>query len=221
MLLTGVALVTASCSGPPPPPPGPQIDPEQTALAVEHGTRPQHPIRVIFDWSVREPGFRSSGRGVARLEPPYRARLDLFTGNGETVLRAAMVDDELRLPPGSSSELVPPPALFWSALGVFRPGSGSALLDGQGSADGSVRLRYGFADGVELRYLLHDRDVSSVDLLRDGEIVDQLSLSRSLGEAFPDEATYRNLAEFRELKLTLDTVETVEAYPPYIWSPTG
>ncbi|MYH49667.1 MAG: hypothetical protein F4151_09125, partial [Gammaproteobacteria bacterium] len=124
-LLSGAAL-TASCwlpRAPEPPPAGPPaLDYHRHALLVEARTQLTTPVRLIFDWNVREPGLRSGGRGVARLEPPYRARLDLFTGRGETVLRAALVGDDLRIPEGASDELVPPPALFWSSLGIFRPG---------------------------------------------------------------------------------------------------
>ncbi len=208
-----------ACSAPPPPPPpAPTIDAEQEALAAEHFTQLDRPMRVIFGWSVREPGLRTSGRGVARLEPPYRARLDLFTGNGETVLRAALVGDDIRIPPGSPDELVPPPALLWSALGVFRPGDASVLLGGQGG-EGRVRLRYGFSGGVELRYVIAGRRVESVDLLRNGQVADQLVARHAPDGRFPSETTYRDLAEFRELKFTLETVEDVEAYPPDIWSP--
>ena len=38
---------------------------------------------------------------------------------------------------------------------------------------------------------------------------------------YPEGATYRNLGAFRELKLTRESVETVESYPPDIWFPIG
>lgn len=222
--LASVTLI-ASCwlpkSDPPPPSSRlPALDIDRRALLIEARTQLNVPIRLIFDWSVREPGLRSSGRGVARLEPPYRARLDLFTGRGETVLRAALVGDELRLPEGASSELVPPPALFWSSLGIFRPGGDYHLMEGWQADDGTLRLSYESSTRSNLLYALDDNgDMAALALMRDGETVDQLSLSLPLRDGFPTEATYRNLSDFRELTFTLDTVEIVGPYPSDIWSP--
>ena len=221
------AVLAASCwiprSSPPSPPPSsalPAVDVYRRALLVEARTRLKTPVRLIFDWSVREPGLRSSGRGVARLEPPYRARLDLFTERGETVLRAALVGDELRLPDGASDELIPPPALFWSSLGVFRPGGDYRPAEGWEADDGTLRLSYESDTLPNLLYALDGNgDVAALALLRDGDAVDELSLSAPLRDGFPTEATYRNLIDFRELTLTLDTVEIVESYPSDIWSP--
>ena len=198
----------------------PPMDVYRRALLIEARTQLKRPVRLVFDWSVREPGLRSSGRGVARIEPPYRARLDLFTGRGETVLRAALVGDDLRVPEGASSELIPPPALFWSSLGIFRPGGEYRPEEGWEADDGTLRLSY-VADGQpDLLYELdHNGEVAALALLRDGEAVDQLSLTLPSREGFPAEATYRNLIDFRELTFTLDTVEMVESYPSYIWFP--
>ncbi len=222
-VLAGAAL-TVSCGPPRPPEPppsgSPAMDYHRRALLVEAQTRLETPVRLIFDWNVREPGLRSGGRGVARLEPPYRARLDLFTGQGETVLRAALVGDDLRLPEGASDELVPPPALFWSSLGIFRPGGDYRLARGWQEDDGTLRLTYDSSSRPDLLYELDDNgDVAALALLRDGETVDQLSLALPLRDGFPAEATYRNLIDFRELTFTLETVETVESYPSDIWFP--
>ena len=223
-LLAGATL-TAACwlqQAPALPPSSamPAVDYYRRALLMEARTQLKSPVRLIFDWSVREPGLRSSGRGVARLEPPYRARLDLFTGRGETVLRAALVGDELRLPEGASSELIPPPALFWSSLGIFRPGSDFHLMQGWEADDGTLRLSFSSDTRRSLVYALDDNeDVAALDLRRDGETVDQLSLSLPLRDGFPTETTYRNLIDFRELTFTLDTVEAVESYPSDIWFP--
>lgn len=223
LVLAGAAL-SASCwvqqAPAPPPSASPAIDYHRRAMLVEARTKLSTPVRLIFDWNVREPGLRSGGRGVARLEPPYRARLDLFTGRGETVLRAALVGDDLRLPEGASDELVPPPALFWSSLGIFRPGGDYRLAQGWEADDGTLRLTYDSSSRPDLLYQLDGNgDVAALALLREGETVDQLSLALPLRDGFPAEATYRNLIDFRELTFTLDTVETVEPYPSDIWLP--
>lgn len=153
------------------------------------------------------------------MEPPDRARLDLFSGNGETVLRAAMVGDELRLPPGASATMVPPPALFWSALGVFRPGQGSFLKGGGRDGQDGVRLEYLLSGERELRYHLKQRSVEQVELLRGGQTFEQLTLSLARDERFPLETVYRHLGDYRELTFKLQTVDDVDAFPPDIWDP--
>lgn len=219
LLLVGLASVSCAPQGPPPPPPGPPLDPGQEALHLERSTRLDGPVRVVFAWSLDEPGLRVRGRGVARMEPPDRARLDLFSSGGETILRAAMVGDELRLPPGAQSSLVPPPALFWSALGIFRPGTGSFLAGGSREGNDRVRLEYALSGERELRYRLRNRAVEGVDLLRGGQLFEQLSLVPSPEARFPRETVYRHLGEFRELKFTLETVDEVDAFPSDIWEP--
>jgi len=185
---------------------------------VERATRIDVPVRVVFEWSLDEPDLRVRGRGVARMEPPYRARLDLFGRNGETVLRAALVDDDLRLPPGADTRLVPPPALLWSALGVFRPGGASLLGSGERTGEDRVQLHFRLPGEDSVRYDLLRRMVTEVELLRGGRAVERVALTHG-DQRFPREAVYRNLGEFRELRITLDTVEEVDAYPPDIWTP--
>ena len=73
-VLASVTLI-AGCwlpkSGPPPSSSRlPALDADRRARLIQARTQLKGPIRLIFDWSVREPGLRSGGRGVARLEPP-------------------------------------------------------------------------------------------------------------------------------------------------------
>jgi hypothetical protein len=189
------------------------------AERLESGTQLQEPIRVLFEWSLNESGVRVKGRGVARIEPPYKARLDLFMNNGETIVRAALVDGDLRLPPGTPEGILPPPDLMWGVLGVFRPETGTELLGADDLEDGSVRLRYGYRDGRVLTFQVAGGRVRSMELLDGGHVVQRVELELEAGSRYPEEATYRNLADFRELKLTRDSLERVGPYPPDIWDP--
>ena len=211
------ALVVAACGSPPPPPP-PPIDAGQVALQAERSTRLQTPARVIFEWTAAEQGARFRGRGVARLEPPYRARLDLFLPGGETVARAALVDGELIIPPGVPDGLIPPPRMLWGTVGVLRPGRGAALLGGR-AVDGGILLRYGYASGEELRYHLRNGAIERVELLRDDAVVETVELTLAEDGPYPREAVYRNLPDFRELRITRESWEAVESFPPDIWNP--
>jgi hypothetical protein len=197
----------------------PAVDPQQLALALEDRTSLTEPIRVIFGWQLNEAGVRVGGRGVARIEPPFKARLDLFLGNGATVIRAALVDGDLRLPPGAPDNILPPPDLMWGVLGVFRPRFGTELLGAERLEGGLLRLRYRYADSRELHYRVNGGDVTSLELLDGGHVVERVELATGDETRYPAEATYRNLAAFRELKLIREDLERVESYPPDIWDP--
>lgn len=199
----------------------PAPDAEQLALALEDRTSLKEPIRVVFQWQLNEAGIRVKGRGVARIEPPYRARLDLFLGNGQTIVRAALVDGELRLPPGAPEDILPPPDLMWGVLGVFRPEFGIELLGADHLQDGALLLKYRYADGDRLDFHVADGRVKLMELLRGGHVVERVELGVEDASRYPAEATYRNLTAFRELKLTRESVERVEPYPPDIWDPAS
>lgn len=198
---------------------GPVDDPAAEAAALERRTRLVDPTQVIFEWHANEGGVRAEGRGVARVEPPYRARLDLFLRNGETALRAALVDGGFRLPPGADDDILPPPDLMWGALGVLRAHEGARLLGGDRLEGGGVRLRYGYRDGSELHYEVTAGELTRVDLLEGGRIVQTVALTPDPAGPHPLGATYRDLTGFRELRLTRERLETTEPFPDAIWTP--
>jgi hypothetical protein len=169
---------------------------------------------VIFDWRVLDGDARFAGQGVARIEGPYRARLDLFGPRGEGYLSAALVYEELRLP-GPPDAVVPPPAMIWAALGVVRPPE-AAVLQGTRQRGTTVELVYGTAEG-RVRYTLEAGRLRAAEWRRAGGrmVVDLAGDAHGL----PGEATYRDWASNTELHLELETVEEVEPYPPEIWTP--
>lgn len=221
LLAAAAALALAGCQPRQVVHVAPAVDPEQLALALEDRTSLTEPVRIVFQWQLNEAGMRVRGRGVARIEPPYRARLDLFLGNGETVIRAALVDGDLRLPPGAPEGILPPADLMWGVLGVFRPLLGTELLGGDRLEGDALQLRYRYADARELHFRVEEGRVRSLEMLQGGHAVERVELGLEEGSRYPAEATYRNLAAFRELKLTRETVERVESYPPDIWDPTS
>jgi len=197
----------------------PVVDIEQRALVTEIATELEGPVRVVFDWTAREVGGgRLSGAGVTRAEPPYRARLDLFLDNNESVAQAALVGGDLRLPAGAQRELLPPPHLLWGTLGVFRPGVDQTLLGGD-VADGTLRIRYRLADASEIHYEVRAGRVLGVERLLGGSVVQRVELEYGDEERIPARAVYRDLAEGRELTITRSTLVPVEPFPPDIWGP--
>jgi hypothetical protein len=212
------SLAFASCARHGPAVVGPPLDPGPVADHLEQATTIREPIRVVFTWHLNEAGMRVSGRGVARVEPPYRARLDLFLGNGETIVRAALVDGDLRLPPGAPENILPPADLMWGVLGVFRRHEG-ITLNGAGRMEGDdVQLRYGYDDGSELHYRLSEGRIARMELLEEGHVVKRVELDLEGGERYPLEATYRDMRAFRELRMERESLQAVEPFPSDIWS---
>ncbi len=215
-------LLAAACAAPQPVPATPEparTDLRAEALLIEYTTRVARPSRIVFRWRAQEPDFRRNGTGVARVEPPYRARLDLFLDNGETAAVAALVEDELRIPATLPTELVPPAPLMWAVFGVFRPGAGAEMVQGR-ITRGTMELNYDLPTDEQVRFHLRDRAVVNAERLERGSVVEIVFLSDREGDTiFPAEATYRNLPGFRELRLTLESVEHVDPFPPDIWYP--
>ena len=172
---------------------------------------------VIFHWRIREPDLRLEGTGAARLQHPDLARLDLYLENGEAVLAAGLVKDELWAREERALEFVPSPALLWAFLGTLRPGEDTTPLGGESFDNDVFRLRYSLPDGDELWYLFRSGRMTEVELRHDGNAVHRVVLNRESGEELPAEATYRNLGSFSELKVTVETVERVDSHPSDIW----
>jgi hypothetical protein len=222
MALVTMALVSAALSGcaSRAAPVRPAEDPAPIVRGVESEIPLDRPYRIVFRWSFQEPGARMSGQGVARVEPPFRARLDLFASNGERVATAALLDHELRIPSGMDGVPLPPPAMLWGALGIFRPGPGLFGLTAERTSADRAELRYRVGDGGDLRFRLRGNRVEFIERNTPDGGREELRLTLSAGaERFPSDALFRDLRAVRELRITLETVEAVESYPLDVWDP--
>lgn len=209
-----ITWIATACGAGPAPSGPPDSTLEQRAVAA---TRPDRPVQVVFSWSAVEREGRYSGRGVARIEPPYRARLDLFGPRGDTYLSAALVEHDLRLPPGAPPATLPPPALMWGVLGVVAPPPGAELVATERTESGLL-LEYR-EDRGRLRYELAGDALRAVRW--DGPGAARLTVEIEAGDAagLPVRAEYRDWAAFVELNLTREEVEHVEQFPDEIWQP--
>jgi len=212
------ALTVQACGGQPGGTPVPMIDAERAAARAVVTSQITAPARIDFEWSLSERNLRLAGKGVARLEPD-RARFDMFLRNGTNVITIALVDEDVRVPPGQMFEVLPAAPLLWAALGVFRPDDSMILLGGEALGDDVVRLRYELDTGAELRYRIDGGRVQRVEMREDGHVVHRVTLVLEDGSDHPTEATYRHMAAFRELKVRIDSVKTVDTYPSEIWDP--
>jgi len=180
---------------------------------------PETPVQITFDFRLREADLRFEGKGVARIEPPYRVRIDLFSNRGEELFRAALVGSDLRIPPGVPRELAPPPALLWAALGVFRPDSELRLVGGAGAGNGTVTLEYGGDAEEDLRFRLADGLLTRAEIRENGHLIEEVDLDLDESSENVVETVYRNRALFLELTFSLKRVEIVESFPSDIWDP--
>jgi hypothetical protein len=180
---------------------------------------PTGPVQITFDFRLREADLRFSGQGVARVEPPYRVRIDLFSNGGESLFRAALVESDLRVPPGVPIELAPPPALLWAALGVFRPDADLTLLGGRPESANVVSARYSGTGGEDLRFRFDGESLTRAEIHRDGHLIEEVDLELDPASDEVTETVYRNRALFVELTFSLKSLEHVDSFPPDIWFP--
>lgn len=215
LALGAVAGIAACSAGAAPPDMSGPVDPSFETAALQ-STRLGETAQVVFDWTLQDRDARFSGQGVTRVEPPSRARLDLFGPRGEGYLSAALVDMDLRLPPGAEDVPLPPAALFWSALGVFHPPEGAELV---GTRRDGAATTLAYARGDEhWTFRLENEALNSAEWIdkRGGRRTVQLTAAS--GSRYPQVAVYRDWPAFRELKMTVDRTEPVDHFPSDIWT---
>jgi hypothetical protein len=123
---------------------------------------------------------------------------------------------EIRLPPGTPNVPLPPAAMMWAVLGVVSP-PGEAVLTGTRVAQDRTELYYD-VDGSRLRYTLDAGRLRSATWQGGGRQMG-LELSGAAEHGLPRTALYRDAAGGTEMRLTLDSVDHVESFPPDTWIP--
>jgi hypothetical protein len=184
------------------------------AAAVAEATAPATPLQINFDWELRDRDARFNGQGVVRLDRNYRARLDLFGPRGETLSAAIIEGEEMRVVPAGTESLLPPPALLWSALGVFRPPVDAPLTGTSRDGDGFT-LTYG-RDGTAWTFRFENDALRSTEWSsRGARRTVQLSGNADFG--LPAQSSFRDWSEFRELTMRLTNVEESTGYGSDVW----
>ncbi|HET6762893.1 MAG TPA: hypothetical protein VFH27_04450 [Longimicrobiaceae bacterium] len=191
-------------------------DPAATADSIRRATMLRAPRRLTFGWELDEAGARFHGRGVARVGPPDRIRLDLFGPRGETYLAAALVDETPRVPAALEGRVpMPSPALLWGVLGVVRPPAAARLVSAS-----ATQLRYDAGEQGTLEYRLENGTLRTVRRLVRGGLAESIDLTRAADGAV-QRASYRDWAAYRTLTLTLESAADVEPFPEDTWTPPG
>jgi hypothetical protein len=215
-----VAPVASAPAAPPSAPETPAATDAALERATIAATAPRTPLQLVYGWTLQERDGRFSGKAAARVEPPDRARLDLFGPRGDGYLSAAVVGSEVRVPEGFRAQagVVPAPPLLWTALGTLHPPEGARLTSAARSGDrtqlayarGSEKWHFDVV-GARLRHAEMETGANryTVDLKGDGPL------------GLPKQAVYRDYADFRELTLTLDQAHEAQPFPPDTWTPGG
>jgi hypothetical protein len=219
--LAACAPPAAVQTSPAPPAPGDaqaQQDPAAIAAELRRATTPASPRQVNFGWSLDEAGARFQGRGVARYVAPRRSRLDLFGPRGETYLAAALVDGEMRVPPGLMENFrLPSPALLWGAVGVVAPPDEARLLEATTRGD-ETTVRYQLGDDV-LEYRARGGRLQTVRRRRGSGVAESIDLTYN--DQGLSVAQYRDWAAYRTLNLTIESSTDVAQFPEDTWRPAG
>jgi hypothetical protein len=217
-----LAATAAACAAGTAAPEGtPVPDPGASARELVAATEPTRMAQVNFGWTLDESGSRVRGRGVVRLQPPDRLRLDLFGPRNESVLAAALVGDEARLPAGARPTVaIPSPALLWAGLGAIRPPRDAALATATTTGEATI-LRYQTPSGEVYEYqVLQGAEPRLQQLQRLGSRgpLETVSLERGdSGEI--SRARYRDWAAYRDLTLDIESTVDAEGFPEEIWTP--
>jgi outer membrane lipoprotein-sorting protein len=212
------SLLLAGCAGAgamgarPAGPPQPDV-----AAAEVQATSPRNAVQAIFDWKLQDGNARFSGRGVLRMQPPYQARIDLFGPSGETYFSAAVVGDDLRVPPSLHADWVPPVPLLWSVMGVLRPPPASRLTATRGDSASSA-LSYAGPAGSWV-FAFQGRRLVSAALDAQGGGRHTVQLQPDSTGWLPARVQYRDWLAYRELELTLRQVKDVPAFPAETFQP--
>lgn len=217
MVALPALAVAVACGGGQTAMPSPQqpVDPALETDAIAR-TAITEPVQILFEWNVRDRDARFSGQGVARVEA-NRARVDLFGPRGEGYLSAVLEGFELRTARGAVENApLPPPALFWNVLGVFRSPPGATLVKSE-QQNANVTLEYASASD-RWRFQFESGMLRHAEWTGSGEGRRTVELGAEDKNGLPSGATYRDWPAFLELRLSPTEVRKVNGFPSEIWT---
>jgi hypothetical protein len=166
------------------------------------------PQKVTFKWEVNDNSIVARGEGVARLEPPDHARVDLFLGGGFGAgASAVLVGDSLIVPPGARGlDLVPPAPLLWAALGRLAL---PAVTDTTIRVSGDT-LRASLGSPVQWRVTAVSGQLTRVERIGGGRVVEWV-------ERVPGKRVHYELSGRRSLVLDIENQQPVAKFDASVW----
>lgn len=201
---TSLALVVAGCAARISALPG--VAPANAVLPSF--ALPVMPQKVTFRWELNDNSIVARGDGVARMEAPDHARVDLFLGGGFGAAAAAvLVGDSLLVPPNSNGrDLVPPAPLLWAALGrLALPALPDTIIRVVGDT-----LRASIGEPVQWRITSVAGALTRVERVSGNRIMEWV-------ERIPGKQTRYELSGGRSLVLDIETQQPVAPFDPTIW----
>ncbi len=206
LLGVGIALslCIAGCAARIHPLPG--VAPENAVLPPF--SLPATPQKITFKWELDDNSIVARGDGVARLEAPDHARVDLFLGGGfGGAAGAILLGDSLIVPPNSSGrDLVPPAPLLWAALGrLALPAVPDTIIRVVGDT-----LRASLGTPVQWRITSVAGELTRVERISGDRIVEWV-------DRIPGKQTRYELSGRRSLVLDIETQQPVAPFDPSIW----
>ncbi len=194
----------------------PLADPASVAESAREATSVAGPTRVVFEWEYADERGNLRGEGAARINPPDRFRLDLFS-TGEGSLVAVLVDGRLATSGDLEDVDLPPPPLLYAMAGVFRPGA-AAPASGFRSGDLEV-LAYPSA-GAEVRYYYFESGrLVRVEDREGARLRRRIEIAWGTDPTWPREARYRDDVTPTRVRWELErTVAREEAWDDEVFS---
>ena len=169
---------------------------------------PSTPRKIAFKWELNDNSIVARGEGVARLEAPDHARVDLFLGGGfGAAAGAILIGDSLFVPPNSNGrDLVPPAPLLWAALGrLALPALPDTIIRVVGDT-----LRASLGSPVQWRITSVAGELTRVERVSGDRIVEWV-------DRVPGKQTRYELSGRRSLVLDIESQQPVAPFDPSIW----
>ncbi|WP_419166421.1 hypothetical protein [Candidatus Palauibacter sp.] len=170
----------------------PIADAEEVASRARAASGAEQPTRVEFEWEYADERGSFKGDGVARVNPPDRFRLDLFS-TGEGSLQATLVDGDLATSGDLEGVELPPSVFLYAMAGVFRPGD-APPASGFESDDLRV-LEFEAGEGRRRYFHLSGDRLTRVEERLGPRRERWIELDWGADPGWPSEAEYRDAVE--------------------------
>ncbi|MXW55802.1 MAG: hypothetical protein F4Z59_03695, partial [Gemmatimonadales bacterium] len=165
---------------------------EDVARRARASSGTEQPMHVVFTWEYAGESGNFRGDGAARVNPPDRFRLDLFS-TGEGSLQATLVDGVLSTSGDIEGVELPPTVFLYAMAGVFRPGDAPPAAGYE--IPGSSVLEFAVEGGATRSYYLDEGRLTRLEERRAGRRERWIELEWGSDRRWPREARYRDIVD--------------------------
>jgi hypothetical protein len=175
------------------------------------------PVRYDVRWRFANQKGSTAGRAAVRIAPPDSLRFDYRGPFGRSGAAVIVADSALWVAPERDTrELLPAAPLFWAALGMPQPPPEGALVSSR-STGGRVWRYVSQADTMDFVEVGPGPERLLTEVRRDGKIVASTEVRFRPGGRTPLEARVRFPQDGSALILSVEGVESVDAFDPSTW----